>query len=529
MMKILNLATLLLLSTILYSQDRKADSLILVEIYHQLDGPNWNNSENWLTSEPLEEWEGINLLDDRVSRITLTNQNLSGPFPEQITKLDKLSSFDIRQGNVTGSIPEDLTQLKELGRFNVSNNKLSGTVPNIWTEFPKLKYLIFSFNDFEGSLPEIPDGMILFYAQSCGFSGPIPESWEGVSLAKIILSGNELTGSLDIFETWPILSIADFSYNNWDEGPLPMWIDTKENINSFICSNCNLVGDIPPGFDLRDNLIFEQIVIDGNEIGGNIAALFIGPDSSKKMYLNVYGNRFSGSFPGHLAHSVETINIGANNFTSLTAFPESLSFNNFGITDNKFNYEALEPIRTYVELDSIIHINYNRMQKTMTSDTLTITEPTTITMIAGDNHPNTTYEWDGPLVDGMTESIVNLVIDEFSTDGTYTCHMSNESFPDLNLRRNDIIIRTDFSTSVSSDHILDIKIYPNPSNDIISISMENDEIDARYKLVSQEGKIVDSGRIKNNGQLNIKELKSGIYYLELWIGEEKTTKTIIKF
>ena len=36
-----------------------SDRTALIDFYHALDGPNWEDAENWLSEEPLNEWHGI--------------------------------------------------------------------------------------------------------------------------------------------------------------------------------------------------------------------------------------------------------------------------------------------------------------------------------------------------------------------------------------------------------------------------------------------------------------------------------------
>ena len=143
MKSIYTLLFLLAVQLITTAQDRQADSLILVQVYNQLDGPNWISPDNWLTSAPLEEWKGINIQNDRVVTLGIINQNPTGPFPDQIIGLDMLSSFEVRSGNMTGSLPAELVQLPNLTRFSVSGNDMSGEIPNIWTQFENLRFLIF--------------------------------------------------------------------------------------------------------------------------------------------------------------------------------------------------------------------------------------------------------------------------------------------------------------------------------------------------------------------------------------------------
>ena len=40
------------------------DREILVTVYNALDGPNWEDSENWLSDAPLGEWSGVTTGDN---------------------------------------------------------------------------------------------------------------------------------------------------------------------------------------------------------------------------------------------------------------------------------------------------------------------------------------------------------------------------------------------------------------------------------------------------------------------------------
>ena len=78
MIRRITILILLALTTLAYGQDRQADSLILVQVYNQLDGPNWNSPDNWLTAAPLEEWKGITVTNDRVTNLSIISQNPTG-------------------------------------------------------------------------------------------------------------------------------------------------------------------------------------------------------------------------------------------------------------------------------------------------------------------------------------------------------------------------------------------------------------------------------------------------------------------
>ena len=54
-----------------------ADRAALVALYNATDGPNWEESENWMSNEPLSEWYGITTnITGRVTEIELGDNNL---------------------------------------------------------------------------------------------------------------------------------------------------------------------------------------------------------------------------------------------------------------------------------------------------------------------------------------------------------------------------------------------------------------------------------------------------------------------
>ena len=57
------------------------DRQTLVALYNALDGPNWGQNTNWLTSEPLSTWYGVR---DRRCRTSCG----PGSFPERVARPD---------------------------------------------------------------------------------------------------------------------------------------------------------------------------------------------------------------------------------------------------------------------------------------------------------------------------------------------------------------------------------------------------------------------------------------------------------
>ena len=61
--------------------DREA----LVALYHAMDGPNWNDAQNWLSDRPVGEWTGVTTDDNgRVTALVLGANQLSGEIPPEL-------------------------------------------------------------------------------------------------------------------------------------------------------------------------------------------------------------------------------------------------------------------------------------------------------------------------------------------------------------------------------------------------------------------------------------------------------------
>lgn len=71
------------------------DSLALVALYNTMDGDNWDNNTNWLSEEPVSDWYGVVVQDDRVVRIELVWNSLSGVLPDEINNLDSLTYLNL--------------------------------------------------------------------------------------------------------------------------------------------------------------------------------------------------------------------------------------------------------------------------------------------------------------------------------------------------------------------------------------------------------------------------------------------------
>ena len=115
------------------------DSLALLQIYDALDGANWARSNNWRSGAPIAEWTDVTVKDSRVIAVDLSENNLSGDFPEISNGLVGADTLDI-SGNHIVSLP-DLSGLASLRLLDASHNRLGFASLELNQELTNLLYI----------------------------------------------------------------------------------------------------------------------------------------------------------------------------------------------------------------------------------------------------------------------------------------------------------------------------------------------------------------------------------------------------
>ncbi|KAL2612588.1 hypothetical protein R1flu_024280 [Riccia fluitans] len=104
-----------------YSSDRD----ILESIQASFDLEDWKGDPcypvawDWVTCDS----------GTRIQTLNLTEMELSGPIPENISSLTKLTEIYLNNNNLSGTIPQALASLKYLKILALDNNHLTGDIP----------------------------------------------------------------------------------------------------------------------------------------------------------------------------------------------------------------------------------------------------------------------------------------------------------------------------------------------------------------------------------------------------------------
>ena len=78
----------------------ESDRVALEALYHAAEGPNWVNSDGWLSGAPLSEWYGVETDEQgRVRQVDLLSNRLSRPIPSELDTLTNLKALNLGENH----------------------------------------------------------------------------------------------------------------------------------------------------------------------------------------------------------------------------------------------------------------------------------------------------------------------------------------------------------------------------------------------------------------------------------------------
>ena len=225
------------------------DRAALVALYEATDGPNWIDSENWLTDAPLEEWYGVETVREvlgretdvsgRVWRLRIPDNALAGEIPPESGNLSELRTLDLGGNELTGAIPPELGSLAKLNWLELGNNNLTGSIPSELGDLSALQQLWLQDNGLTGPIPpELGNlsQLTWLWMGANELTGSIPPELGNLSrLVTLGLSPNELTGSIPP-ELGNLTELKSLSFSgNPLTGVVPRSFLQLNKLDSFSC------------------------------------------------------------------------------------------------------------------------------------------------------------------------------------------------------------------------------------------------------------------------------------------------------
>ena len=277
--------------------DPPTDKDALIALYCATDGDNWTSSNNWLTNEPLDEWEGVDVdANGRVSSLTLDSNGLSGSIPAELENLTNLQQLRISQNQLSGEIPSSLGNLTSLQYLSLSRNQLSGPIPSSLGNLTSLQYLYLWDNELSGEIPDLSrlTGLRQLSLSLNMLSGEIPSSLGTLSsLQYLYLLGNRLTGEIPT-ELGNLTSLERLQFDdNMLTGEIPTELENLTNLQQLRISQNQLSGEIPSSLGNLTSL--QYLSLSRNQLSGPIPSSL--GNLTSLQYLYLWDNELSGEIP----------------------------------------------------------------------------------------------------------------------------------------------------------------------------------------------------------------------------------------
>ncbi|KAJ7952027.1 receptor-like protein kinase [Quillaja saponaria] len=251
---------------------------------------------------------------DKLTKLHLPENHLSGKIPPEIGMCKSLNSLHLYSNQLEGEIPSEIGMLSELQDLELFSNHLMGEIPlSIW-KIPNLEHVLVYDNRLSGELPlEMTElkqlkNVTLFNNQFCGV---IPQSL-GInsSLVSLDFINNKFTGEIPPNLCFgKKLMVLNMGLNQL-EGSIPPDVGSCTTLWRVILKQNNFTGVLP---DFARNPNLSYMDISDNKIGGAI------PSSLGKCTnltdINLSKNKFTGLIPQELGNLVNlrTLNLAHNN------------------------------------------------------------------------------------------------------------------------------------------------------------------------------------------------------------------------
>ncbi|MCK5888844.1 MAG: leucine-rich repeat domain-containing protein [Methylococcales bacterium] len=210
----------------------------LISLYQTTSGNNWRRNEGWLGVAGTEcDWDGVTCIDEKVARLQLRWNNLSGRVPPELAFLPELITLDLSDNELFGIIPAELGLLSKLETLYLDYNQLHGSIPIELSELARLKDLNLRYNQLTGSIPaEFSELSKLEYLnlRHNQLSGKIPAVLAQLSkLQEIYLDHNQLFGAIPSeLRTLAELEVLILYFNNFS-APFPTELGELNRLKDF--------------------------------------------------------------------------------------------------------------------------------------------------------------------------------------------------------------------------------------------------------------------------------------------------------
>lgn len=321
-------------------------------------------------------------------------------------------------------------------------------------------------------------------------------------LTYLGLWGNEITGNVPP-EIGNLLSLRELDLSpNAFTGSIPAEIGNLVNLETLWLNQNGLTGTIPQSFQNLINLKNLHLI---GAVGN------VNPDDQWT------DSSYSGNFPDLTALPLEVLEL-QNNFFQFEDIADQFETYQANIPNFVFNpqftIDPPEEIASPVGEDIVL--------------TITEDEPTSGRDGSGTLASNE-YHWlkDNVEIDGANASSYTILNAQNSDSGVYSCQITNADAPGLVITRAGITLNVG-TLGVDKGNLNNVRVYPNPTTNFITINAPAIN-QSKIKLYDLSGRLILTQEIESGlSKIDMHQLSSGIYLLQLENGSSSITRNIIK-
>ena len=230
-------------------------------------------------------------------------QNMTGPFPSELSKLTLLQSIGFGYNQLTGTIPRSISRLKQLAGFAVEYNLLSGDLPTD-LYVPRMQTISLGDNMLDGRIPEERlEEMPLLRTLSLPsnfITGTIPSQIGMLSsLTFLRLDENGITGTLPSeigqLSKLRLLWIDGISLST----TIPSEIgNLRASLWFLFAQGAGLKGTIPDSF--YELTMLQRALLNENELEGTISSKV--SQLRNLRVLDLHKNNMIGTIPSEIGN-----------------------------------------------------------------------------------------------------------------------------------------------------------------------------------------------------------------------------------
>ncbi|MFQ3575199.1 MAG: T9SS type A sorting domain-containing protein [Cytophagales bacterium] len=472
-----------------FSNFSEQDSLKLVEFYENMNGENWTNQTGWLVEgERLDKWEGIGTNCEKVSKIILPNNQISGDLGEVFVDLYRMDTLDLSNNSIKDTslfyrFPSSLVYLDmsnnqveaEIGKvtttyqwgdfddypfqyfsdmvhFDFSHNKLFGEIERRnFSRMAYLEYLDLSNNQFEGGLPFLYKSFIVSRGERRIESGDDYYDTIVPSSVKFLnFSNNSFQDTIpEIYQALPNLEVLILEKNRLSSGFTKKYTTYFPKLKSLDLDSNNFSSSIELE-SISDILQLESLSMASNSLSGNLP--FSLSKLKKLKFLNFAGNSFDSLSLSNM-DSLKTVNFEGNNLKDVSSLSSLNNLKSLNLRDNKLldlfqpnQNQKLDTLRVenngldFADLEPFAvmlprYFTYAPQNLITKTDTVKISQQQTLRLNSLVPGQFNTYQWfkNDTLISGANQAVYLKRNGSFADTGVYHCVVSNTLLPELQL------------------------------------------------------------------------------------------------